>query len=457
MPLPLYLLAVAVFAMGTSEFVLAGLVPDLAADLDRPVAAVGLATPAFAIGMVVGAPLTAALARRWPARRSLLGFVLVFAAAHVVGALAADLPLLLVTRVVAALANAGFLAVALSTATALVALERRGRALAILLSGTTLATVLGVPAGALVGTVLGWRATFWAIALLCLPAAVGVLVGVPRRPGGGERPAPAPALAPPPAPSLRDELRVLGRPPVVRALALAALVNAATFAGFTFVAPVVVGPAGLAELWVPVALVLFGLGSFAGVTLAGRWVDTRADTPADVDPGPRAGTRTTTGGVPRAALVAVPVGWTVLALVAAWPGALLTAVLVQGAVSFGVGTALIARSLREAEAAPTMAGAYATGALNVGAVVGPLVAAAVLAAAGTGADSGAGADTGAGTGAGTLAPLWVGAGLGLVALLVAVATPEQRQSGVSSVRSTSKGWVPRWSTRKSSRRGERQR
>ncbi|WP_377321529.1 Cmx/CmrA family chloramphenicol efflux MFS transporter [Pimelobacter simplex] len=417
MPLPLYLLAVAVFAMGTSEFVLAGLVPDLAADLDRPVAAVGLATPAFAIGMVVGAPLTAALARRWPARRSLLGFVLVFAAAHVVGALAADLPLLLVTRVVAALANAGFLAVALSTATTLVAPERRGTALAILLSGTTLATVLGVPAGALVGTVLGWRATFWAIALLCLPAAVGVLVGVPRRPGGGERPAPSPA------PSLRAELGVLGRPRVVRALALAALANAATFAGFTFVAPVVVGPAGLGELWVPVALVLFGLGSFAGVTLAGRWVDTHADSHA------------------RAALVAVPVGWTVLALVAAWPGALLAAVLVQGAVSFGVGTALIARCLREAEAAPTMAGAYATGALNVGAVVGPLVAAGVLTAAGTGA----------------LAPLWVGAGLGVAALVVAAATPEQRQSGVSSVRSTSKGWVPRWSTRKSSRRGERQR
>ncbi|MCG8153858.1 MFS transporter [Pimelobacter simplex] len=453
MPLPLYLLAVAVFAMGTSEFVLAGLVPDLAADLDRPVAAVGLATPAFAIGMVVGAPLTAALARRWPARRSLLGFVLVFAATHVVGALAADLPLLLVTRVVAALANAGFLAVALSTATTLVAPERRGRALAILLSGTTLATVLGVPAGALVGTVLGWRATFWAIALLCLPAAVGVLVGVPRRPGGGERPAPSPASAPAPAPapaptpspSLRAELGVLGRPRVVRALALAALVNAATFAGFTFVAPVVVGPAGLAELWVPVALVLFGLGSFAGVTLAGRWVDshvdTHVDTSADVDPGPRPGAGTTTGGVPRAALVAVPVGWTVLALVAAWPGALLAAVLVQGAVSFGVGTALIARCLREAEAAPTMAGAYATGALNVGAVVGPLVAAGVLTAAGTGA----------------LAPLWVGAGLGVAAVVVATATPEQRQSGVSSVRSTSKGWVPRWSTRKSSRRGERQR
>lgn len=419
MPLPLYLLAVAVFAMGTSEFVLAGLVPDLAADLDQPVAAVGLATPAFAVGMVVGAPLTAALARRWPARSSLLGFVLVFAGAHVVGALAADLPVLLVTRVVAALANAGFLAVALSTATTLVAPERRGRALAVLLSGTTLATVLGVPVGALVGTVLGWRATFWAIALLCVPAALGVLAGVPRR-GGDADPA-APAPAPSPAPSLRDELAVLGRRRVVRALVLAALVNAATFAGFAFLAPVVVGPAGLGELWVPVALVLFGLGSFVGVTLAGRWVDG--------------------GGVPEAAVLAVPLGWTALALVASWPVALLGLVLVQGAVSFGVGTALIARVLREAEAAPTMAGAYATGALNVGAVVGPLVAAGALAA----------------PGASAVAPLWVGAGIGLTALVVGAGTAVQPQAGVRSGRSTSRGWVPRWSTRKSSRRGERQR
>lgn len=187
MPLPLYLLAVAVFAMGTSEFMLAGLVPAIAASLDVSVGAAGLLTSTFAVGMVVGAPLMAALARRWPARASLLSFVLVFAAAHVVGALTTSFAVLLVTRVLAALANAGFLAVALSTAAALVATDRKGRALAVLLSGTTVATVAGVPGGAALGTLLGWRATFWAIALLCLPAAVGVVKGIPPRVGRAPR------------------------------------------------------------------------------------------------------------------------------------------------------------------------------------------------------------------------------------------------------------------------------
>ena len=124
-------------------------------------------TSAFAAGMIIGAPLMAALARRWPARSGLLAFVLVFAAAHAVSALSANLPVLLVARVVAAVANAGFLAVALTTAATLVANDRKGRALAVLLSGTTVATIAGVPRGAALGTLLGWRATFWAIAMTC--------------------------------------------------------------------------------------------------------------------------------------------------------------------------------------------------------------------------------------------------------------------------------------------------
>lgn len=107
MPLSLYLLAMAVFAMGTSEFMLAGLLPDLAADLDVAVGTAGTLTSAFAVGMVVGAPLVAALARNWPRRFSLAGFILAFAAAHGVGAVTSSFPVLFATRVVAALAYAG--------------------------------------------------------------------------------------------------------------------------------------------------------------------------------------------------------------------------------------------------------------------------------------------------------------------------------------------------------------
>ncbi|OWA11399.1 chloramphenicol efflux pump [Streptomyces sp. CS113] len=376
MPLPLYLLAVAVCAMGTSEFMLAGLLPDIASDLDVGVGTAGTLTSAFATGMVVGAPLVAALARTWPRRSSLLAFVLAFAAAHAVGALTTSFPVLVATRVVAALANAGFLAVALTAAAALVPADRKGRALAVLLSGTTVATVAGVPGGALLGTLLGWRATFWAVALLCLPAALGVLAGIPA---GRAR---ATAAG---GPSLSVELAQLRTPRLLLVMLLGALVNAATFAGFTFLAPVVTGTAGLGELWVSVALVLFGAGSFVGVTVAGRLSDRR---PAAV---------LAVGGP---LLLA---GWPALAVLADRPAALLTVVFVQGALSFALGSTLIARVLYEAAGAPTMAGSYATAALNVGAVVGPLVAASTL-----------------GTTTGDLGPLWASGFLVAVALLVAL-------------------------------------
>jgi DHA1 family chloramphenicol resistance protein-like MFS transporter len=370
LPFPLYLLAVAVFAMGTSEFMLAGLLPDIASDLDVTVATAGVLTSAFAIGMVVGA----ALARNWPRRSTLLGFVLTFAAAHAVGAVTTSFPVLFATRVVAALANAGFLAVALTTAATLVPPEKKGRALAVLLSGTTVATI-AVPGRSVLGALLGWRATFWAVAALCLPAAIGILKGTPRgresdRASGG--------------PALRTELALLAQPRLILVMLLGALVNAATFAGFTFLAPVVTDTAGLSELWVSVALVLFGLGSLAGVTVAGRLSDRRP------------GLIIAVGGP------LLLVGWPALAVLADKPVALLTLVFVQGALSFALGSTLITRVLYEAAGAPTMAGSYATAALNVGAAVGPLIAASTLSSS-----------------AGALGPSWSSGLMVAVALLIA--------------------------------------
>ncbi|BCB78212.1 MFS transporter [Phytohabitans flavus] len=378
MPLALYLLALAVFAMGTSEFMLAGLVPEIAASLDVSVGAAGLLTSAFAVGMVVGAPGLAALARRWPARTALLACVLIFAVCHVVGAITPTFSVLFATRVVAALANAGFLAVALSAATRVVAADQKGRALAVLLSGTTVATVAGVPAGALLGTALGWRATFWAIALLCVPAAFGIAKGIPDRSVNAS----SGLIA---GPSLRSELAQLTSPRLVLAMLLAALVNAGTFATFTFLAPIVTVTAGLGELWVSLALVLFGVGSFIGVTVAGRLSDQRP------------GLTIAAGG----ALLLL--GWVALAILAAHPVALLGLVFTQGALAFAVGSTLIARVLYESAGAPTMGGSYATAALNVGAAAGPALAAAALAVA-----------------AGELGPVWVTVALTGTALLMAL-------------------------------------
>ncbi|CAL9641166.1 Cmx/CmrA family chloramphenicol efflux MFS transporter [Streptomyces sp. enrichment culture] len=388
MPLPLYLLALAAFAMGTSEFMLAGLLPDIASDLGVTVATAGVLTSAFAIGMAVGAPLVAALARDWPRRPCLLGFVLAFAAAHVTGAVTTSFPVMFATRVVAALANAGFLAVALTAAAALVPPDRKGRALAVLLSGTTVATIAGVPGGAVLGTSLGWRAVFWAVAALCLPAALGILKGIPA--GRVKQEATG-------GPALRAELAQLTRRRLILAMLLGALVNAATFASFTFLAPVVTGTAGLGEWWVSVVLVLFGAGSFIGVTVAGRLSDRR--------PGPVLAV----GGPLLAA------GWPALAVLADEPAALLVLAFVQGALSFALGSTLITRVLHEAAGAPIMAGAYATAALNVGAAVGPLLAATTL-----------------GAGLGNLGPLWA-SGL-LVALALLLAFP--LRTAVAAGRST---------------------
>ncbi|WP_436700342.1 Cmx/CmrA family chloramphenicol efflux MFS transporter [Nocardioides sp. BYT-33-1] len=375
MPLALYLLALAVFAMGTSEFMLAGLVPDIASDLDVSVGTAGLLTSAFAVGMIAGAPVMAAFARQWPARATLLGCVVVFALCHIVAAITPDFSVLFATRVVAAVAHAGFLAVALSTATRLVATDQKGRALAVLLSGTTIATVAGVPAGALLGTALGWRATFWAVALLCIPAALGILTGVrPRTKAATERTEGGASLS--------FELAQLRTAPLIIAMVLGALVNGGTFAAFTFLAPVVTGTAGLDEAWVPLSLVLFGIGSFVGVTAAGRLSDRHA--------------RVTLG----AATPVLLLGWLALALLAAHPVLLMILVLVQGVSAFAVGSTLITRVLYAASEAPTMGGSYATAALNVGAAAGPAIGAVALSGS---SDSG---------------PVWVAATLTGIALIM---------------------------------------
>lgn len=383
MPFALYQLALVVFAMGTSEFMLAGLVPDISTYFAVSVGTAGLLTSAFAAGMVIGAPAMAAFTRRLPVKATLLGCVLVFALSHVVGALTPDFTVLFITRVIAAIVNAGFLAVALGAATKLVAPDAKGRAVAVLLAGTTVATVAGVPAGALLGTALGWQSTFWAIALLCVPAAIGIAAGFTTRTDDSSK---EESPSPSPSPSLRAELAQLTSPRLVLTMLLAALVNAGTFATLTFLAPIVTDTAGLSQWWVSVALVLFGVGSFFGVTAAGRLSDAR----------------------PRIVIVVggsiLVLGWVALALFATNPAALLGLVFTQGVLGFAVGSTLITRVLYAAPGAPTMAGSYATAALNVGAATGPVLAAAALSVR-----------------PGALGPVWVAVIVTTAALLLAVA------------------------------------
>ncbi|MFI7339979.1 Cmx/CmrA family chloramphenicol efflux MFS transporter [Streptomyces sp. NPDC050085] len=375
---------------------LSGLTPDIAHDLGISIPAAGSLTSAFALGMIVGAPLSAVLARRWPRRSALFGFLAVFTAAHVVGAVTTSYGVLLTTRAVAALANAGFLTVALTTAAALVAPDAKGRATSILLGGTTLACVAGVPGGALLGQLLGWRAAFGAVALICLPALAAVVRSVPADPQGPTGGAPDDVPHTDLHADLRTELRSLRSPRLLTLLLLGALVNGATFCTFTYLAPLATGVAGIPEPWVPALLALFGLGSFAGVTAAGRLSDAR---PMPVLVG---------GG---AALLA---GWVLLGYAAAGATATFALAFAQGALSFAVGSTLIARALYAASGAPLLAGACATTALNVGAAVGPWAG-------------------GLASGGGFEAVPWVSAGLVAAAFAVAGGAMAARRTGPVNV------------------------
>jgi DHA1 family chloramphenicol resistance protein-like MFS transporter len=344
MPVLLYVLAVAVFAQGTSEFVLAGLLPGISADLGVSIAQAGYLTSGFAVGMVVGAPLTAALARRLPPRWTLTSCLLVFVAAHVAGALTDQFAVLLASRCVAAVANAGFLAVTLTTVTTIVPASRQPRALAAVLGGSTLALVAGVPAGAFLGAVQGWRSTLWALAGVSALALVAVALLTPGR------------LAVLPAHvDLRAELAALRSPQLLRHLVLGVLVNGATFGAFTYLAPVVTDGAGLDPVLVPAVLALFGAGAFAGVTAAGRLARTHGRALL---------------GAGSAALCA---GWAGWAALMAHPTAVWVLAPVLGALSFAVGGTLIAGGMAAASGAPTMGGSYSTAALNLGALAGPVL------------------------------------------------------------------------------------
>ncbi|MEV0174039.1 Cmx/CmrA family chloramphenicol efflux MFS transporter [Streptomyces sp. NPDC050803] len=385
MPFALHLLGLAVFAQGTSEFMLSGLVPDIARDLGVSVPAAGALTSAFAGGMVVGAPLMAGVARRWSRRGALLGFLVVFLGVHVVGALTESFAVLLVTRVLGALANAGFLAVALVAAVGMVGPDAKGRATSTLLGGVTLACVVGVPAGAVLGQLWGWRAAFWAVALVSAPALVAVAVSVPRGADGSARPA------------LRGEVRALRDRRLRVTLLLGALVNGATFCTFTYLASLVTRVTGLGEVYVPVVLALFGAGAFVGVSVGGRFADRRPEVVLGAGGG------------------ALCLGWIVLGLGAGQPALALGLVLVQGALSFGVGSTLIAQALYAAPGAPTLGGGFATAAFNVGAALGPWL-----------------GGTAIGAGLGYRSPVWVSAGLVALSLVAVSAKAARRRRTAAS-------------------------
>ena len=267
------ILMVCSFAVATAEFVLVGLLPQIAADLSVSVAAAGQLVTVYMLVVTIGGPVATVLTRRLPRRGLLAGTMTLGTCAAALSAVSGTYGVLLASRVGSALAQALFMAVASQVAMAAVPPERQPAAVARVFAGFAVATVVGLPLGTLVGRTFGWHATFLVVVLLAGAGLIGVLVWCPPIPN-------------PDAVGARAGLRQVLRPAVARGLTVTLLTLTGFVAVFTYVTPMLQAIPGFGPVWVSVALVGYGVGTVAGNLLAGR---VRADRVAQVLPLPVAG------------------------------------------------------------------------------------------------------------------------------------------------------------------------
>ncbi len=368
MPIPLLALAVAAFAIGTSEFLIVGLLPDVARDLRVTIPTAGLLVTGYALGVVLGAPILAIAAARATRKTALLALIVGYAAGNLLCAIAPNYALLMAARVATALCHGAFFGIGSIVAAELVPPAKRGQAIAIMFSGLTLANLLGVPAGTALGQQAGWRAAFWCVVLIALAAAAAIARALPR--------------LPPPRPGrLLAEFAVLRRPQVILAMLMSVMLSASLFSVFTYITPMLERVTRLAPAAVTWLLLLFGMGTIVGNLLGGRLGDWRL-LPAIA--GAQAG------------LVAVLAAFT-LTLPMAVPAAL--TLLVWGMLTYVNAAPLQMRVVDTAPDAPNLVATLNQGAFNLGNAGGAWLGGVAVAA-----------------GAGYRALPWLGAGLSLLGL-----------------------------------------
>jgi DHA1 family inner membrane transport protein len=261
MPLAVYALTAGAFGIGTTEFVIMGLLLQVAGDLGVSVSTAGLLISGYALGVFAGAPILTLLTRNMPRKTVLLALMLIFTIGNLACALAPNYAALMVARIITALDHGTFFGVGSVVATSLVAPDRKASAIAVMFTGLTVATLLGVPFGAWLGLELGWRATFFAVAAIGVVALVVLSVFVPR---STEVEAPTP---------LRKELAAVLTPQVQLGFLMTVLGFAGVFAVFTYIQPILVQVTGFSEAAVSPILLVFGLGLLGGNLLGGRWAD----------------------------------------------------------------------------------------------------------------------------------------------------------------------------------------
>ncbi|CAM2191744.1 Inner membrane transport protein YdhP [Paraburkholderia kururiensis] len=262
MPLPLLALAVAAFGIGTSEFVIMGLLPDVARDLAVSIPAAGMLVSAYALGVTIGAPIVAIVVANMPRKQALMRLIGIFIVGNLLCAIAPGYAVLMGARIVTAFCHGAFFGIGSVVAAGLVAPNRRAQAIALMFTGLTLANVLGVPLGTALGQLAGWRATFWAVTGIGVAAAIALAVCLPAKIEMQKA-------------SLVHEFTVLKNPQVLMVLGISVLASASLFSVFTYITPILEDVTGFTPHAVTLVLLLFGLGLTVGSTLGGRLADWR--------------------------------------------------------------------------------------------------------------------------------------------------------------------------------------
>ncbi|WP_324013136.1 MFS transporter [Microbacterium sp. JZ37] len=371
MPLGLIALAIGAFGIGLTEFVIMGLLPEVAREFAVSEAAAGWLISGYALSVVVGALLLTAATIRLPRKAVLLSLVVLFILGNALTALAPDYATAMAGRVLAALCHGAFFGIGSVVAAGLVATEKKAGAIAIMFTGLTAANVLGVPFGTFLGQELGWRSTFWAISAIGLIALAGVAALVPAIPSPEERV------------SLRRELRAFRSTQVWLSLVVTVLAFGGMFGAFTYIAYTLTEVSGFAAGAVPWLLVVFGAGLVLGNGVGGRLADRAIDRTLIVF---------------TAALVVV---LALFALLAGSQIATVVALFLMGGFGFGTVPGLQSRIMAYAGQAPTLASGANIGAFNVGNALGAWAGGVAITA-----------------GLGYTAPIWVGAAMTAAALAV---------------------------------------
>jgi DHA1 family inner membrane transport protein len=262
LPIPLIALALSAFAIGTTEFVIMGLLPQVAGNLGVSIPAAGWLVSGYALGVFFGAPIMAIATQKLPHRSALIALMVIFILGNALCALAPSYGFLMAARIITALCHGAFFGIGSVEAASLVAPNKRAQAVALMFTGLTLANVLGVPLGTALGQAEGWRTTFWAVTVLGVASLIGLYALLPRHPAKAEHPN-----------MLRELASVTF--PVWVALSITVAFSASVFAVFTYIAPLLNNITHVSPRGVTYSLFLIGLGLTAGNLIGGRLADWR--------------------------------------------------------------------------------------------------------------------------------------------------------------------------------------